>query len=211
LCAAKYIGTQVYYSLWHFADQFNRLVFFPLLDVLSFPDLALDWFTSTTPEERMAIAVSTPFPIDDVVIGGIAALGKLPKTARMLAKYYNAIEYVPSKYRAIVSSAFEGEIKAITLKDDLIVYRYWGGKSTETGSAWFSTKQYVTPGNARRYLALPEGNTAENVTAFRIPSGTTILEGKVSSKTGEVGFGSYATGKGTQIYLPNPTLATPIR
>ncbi len=116
-----------------------------------------------------------------------------------------------SKYRAAVSRAFRGESRAISLTEDLVVYRYWGNKAPETGSPWFSAKQYAKPGNARRYLALPEGNTAQNVTEFRIPADTTVLRGKVASQAGEVGFGSYATGGGVQIYLPDPSVAIPMR
>jgi hypothetical protein len=60
-------------------------------------------------------------------------------------------------------------------------------------------------------LALPEGNTAENVTAFKIPAGNSILRGKAASKVGEEGFGRYAVGKGEQIYLPDPSSAIPLR
>jgi hypothetical protein len=93
------------------------------------------------------------------------------------------------------------------LQEDLIVYRRWGGKAAETGSPWYSTAPYERPGNARRYLALPEGNTAESLTAFRIPMGTTILRGRTASMAGEPGFGAMAVGGGQQIYLADPRRA----
>jgi hypothetical protein len=93
------------------------------------------------------------------------------------------------------------------LQEDLIAYRRWGGKASETGSPWYSAAMYRRPGNARRYLALPEGNTAENLTVFRIPKAATILRGKAASMAGEPGFGAKAVGGGQQIYLPDPRKA----
>jgi hypothetical protein len=122
-----------------------------------------------------------------------------------------ALAAVPARYRAAVTRSFRGEAVAETLTKDLIVYRHWGGKALETGSPWFSPKPYVRAGNAQRFLALPEGNAAHNVTAFRIPAGTTILRGKVAPQAGEIGFGGHAVGGGEQIYLPDPSVAVPIR
>jgi hypothetical protein len=115
----------------------------------------------------------------------------------------DALDVIPEKYRAAVRRAFEGTPIAETIQEDRIVYRRWGGKAAETGSPWYSTAPYERPGNARRYLALPEGNTAENLTAFKIPKGTTILRGKAASMAGEPGFGAKAVGGGQQIYLPD--------
>jgi hypothetical protein len=119
----------------------------------------------------------------------------------------SALDVIPEKYQAAVRRAFEGTPIAETLQVDLIVYRRWGGKAAETGSPWCSMTPYERPGNARRYLALPEGNSAENLTAFRIPMGTTILRGKAASMAGEPGFGAKAVGGGQQIYLLDPRRA----
>jgi RHS repeat-associated protein len=129
----------------------------------------------------------------------------------VIARGDAALEFVPSRYRAEVARSFRGEPVAETLAEDLVVFRRWGGRASETGSPWFSPQPYARPGNARRYLALPEANTAENLTAFKIPAGTTILRGKVGSRAGEVRFGSNAVGGGVQIYLPDPSAAVPIR
>ena len=125
-------------------------------------------------------------------------------------KSSDALENVPEKYRIQVSRAFQGKIKAKTYPNDRIVYRHWGGKSAETGSPWYSPKKYI-PSIARSKLSLPSGNTAENITAFKIPAGSTILEGKAASMVDEVGFGNYAIGGGKQIYLPDPNVAIPIK
>lgn len=116
-------------------------------------------------------------------------------------------EIIPEKYRGTVQRAFKGTPAAKTLEEDWIVYRHWGGKAAETGSPWYSTRRYNRAGNAQRYLALPQGNTAEKVTAFRIAKGTTILRGKAASMAGLPGFGANAIGGGEQIYLPDPNKA----
>ncbi len=113
------------------------------------------------------------------------------------------LEVVPEKHRGAVGRAFEGSPIAETLQEDLIVYRRWGGKASETGSPWYCTTRYRRPGNARRDPALPGGNTAGNLTVFRIPKGTTILRGKAASMAGEPGFGAEAVGGGQQVYLPD--------
>ncbi len=142
-----------------------------------------------------------------------AALMRVVNQGEEMAVAANAVaprsplEVVPEKYRGAVGRAFEGTPIAETLQEDLIAYRRWGGKASETGSPWYSTTRYQRPGNARRDLALPEGNNAENLTVFQIPKGTTILRGKAASLAGEPGFGTNAVGGGQQIFLPDPRKA----
>ncbi|MFN7987714.1 MAG: hypothetical protein U0529_09595 [Thermoanaerobaculia bacterium] len=109
--------------------------------------------------------------------------------------------------RKLVAHAFSGVIEAIELEEDLTVYRHWGGKSAKTPAPWLSPKKYPSAAAARRGLALPDGNTADNVDSFVIPKGTIILLGRAASQVGQDGFGSYATGGDEQIYLPDPTAA----
>ena len=123
----------------------------------------------------------------------------------------NALDIVPTKYRGAVSRSFRGEPELIELSKPIIVFRHWGGKASEIGSPWFSPKPYTNPGNAQRYLALPNGNTAQKLTRFEIPAGTKILRGKVASQAGEIGFGENVVGGGIQIYIPDPSVAVPIQ
>lgn len=117
-----------------------------------------------------------------------------------------ALELVDPQVRQAVADAFDGEPEALPLTADLVVYWYWGGKSKETGSSWYSARQFASAEEARRLLALPEGNTAENVTRFKIPAGVTVLRGKCASRKGNPGFGDYAEGGGEQIYVPDPAV-----
>lgn len=140
---------------------------------------------------------SVPEVIEALDTGSVAALTML-----------DALEYVPVAYRTQVFRAFQnGTMEAETLIQELIVYRHWGDGALETGSPWFSTTVYSAE-EARKLLALPEVNSAVNVTEFKIKAGTTILKGKVSSMVGEEYFGNYAVGGGTQIYTPIISNAT---
>jgi len=119
---------------------------------------------------------------------------------------------VPSKYHETVEGAFKGTPNVVELNSDLVVYRRFGGTSVAEGSPWFSPIPYTYPGNARRYLALTNGNTAKELAEFKILKGTKILVGPAESKaTGSSLFGPYATGGGTQIYLPDPSWAERIK
>jgi hypothetical protein len=51
------------------------------------------------------------------------------------------------------------------------------------------------PLDARQYLALPAGNTAEKVVTIRVPAGTIIYDGQAAGVRGMVGGGN-------QIYIP---------
>ncbi|MEI2692539.1 MAG: RHS repeat-associated core domain-containing protein [Anaerolineae bacterium] len=135
-----------------------------------------------------------------ITSGGMRALGGA--IGRLPGSW---LDYVPARYRSSVADAFAGAPVASVTTTDMIVYRQWGGGADETGSPWFSPKPYTRPGNAQRYLALPEYNSAQNVSVFRIPAGTTIVYGKVASQAGQVNFGSNAVGGGAQVYLPNPS------
>jgi hypothetical protein len=42
---------------------------------------------------------------------------------------------------------------------------------------------------------------------FRIPAGSSILEGQAASRIGINGFGSYAVGGGQQTYILDPNVA----
>ncbi len=107
-------------------------------------------------------------------------------------------DFVPREFQENIAKAFVGEPKIVRLTKDLKVYRYWGGEAREKGF-WYTPKRYRFPGRARRYLALPPTNTAENVSEFVIPKGTIILRGRVAPMFGQ-------PGGGIQIYVPDPSL-----
>jgi hypothetical protein len=116
------------------------------------------------------------------------------------------LSYVPPKYRRGVQEAFEGAPVAIRLDRPLAVYRHWCAGVGERGH-WFALRPYSRKGNARKYLSLPKGNTAEFITEFTIPAGTVILLGKVRAKVNDLlEYGEYAIGGGLQVYLPDHTI-----
>jgi len=80
-----------------------------------------------------------------------------PEDAETLQEVADSIvrwlDVVPPRYRASVAEAFDGTPEVVTLTEDLIVYRHWGGDAPEIGSPWFSPEPYMNPEDARRYLA----------------------------------------------------------
>ena len=113
---------------------------------------------------------------------------------------------VEEPYRDQVARSFASDAQKIVLDRDLHVYRYWGGGSGESGF-YFAKKMYTDRDVAKRMLALPERNTALNVTQYKIPRGTTVIYGTTASMVGEDGFGMEATGGAEQYFLPNPVVA----
>jgi hypothetical protein len=111
-------------------------------------------------------------------------------------------EYVPNKYYNDVVGAFNGDATAVKLTDDIIVYRYWGEGSQETGN-WVTLYSDLTPEQARSLLALPKENSATNLTQFVIKKDTVIIVGETAEKTTANWAGSYAIGGGLQIYVPD--------
>ena len=108
---------------------------------------------------------------------------------------------IPASRIGEVKNAFTGTPTLKFATEDMIFYRRWGGYAEES-SNWLSPTNYTKAGNAKRYLALPNNNTAENLTVFKIKKGTPYIEGKVANQVSDVKkFGEYAVGGGNQIYL----------
>ncbi len=117
----------------------------------------------------------------------------------------NWLDSVPAAYQASVAQSYAGSPSLKTWGDARVIFRHWGGTAKESGSHWYSPSPYVRPGNARRFLALPSGNTAQNVSAFLVPAGTPVVTGIAAGKAADPLFGSYAKGGGAQIYVPDPS------
>ena len=163
-------------------------------------------------------------PTGDIVyVGGLAVFGTAETVTtyggQLLDMFNSALtlmtnihnntvvnHIVPAEYdKTQVENSFSGWISQKTLSESMVVYQYTTMGST--GSPYFTTNGNLTPDEARQLLALPDSNTAVTVTQYIIPEGTTVLEGNASSMVGEDGFGDYATGGGTQIYLADPSVA----
>ena len=113
------------------------------------------------------------------------------------------IDYVPKRFAGQVEKAFQGNPLALKLTEELTVYRYWGGNSLEAGSPWYSLDSFMTPDVARETLALPDGNSAINISKFILPKDTVIVLGEASPQLDNGLFGAYAEGGGIQIYVPD--------
>ena len=102
-------------------------------------------------------------------------------------------------------SGFDGDPTAITLKENISVYRYWSDISGERGR-WATLDPNLSPEQARALLALPNDNYASSVTQFIIPEGTTVLVGKVAEQTSAEWSGAYALGGGIQVFIPDKSV-----
>ena len=94
-----------------------------------------------------------------------------------------------------MKSAFTSDAKVTTLPQDKVVYRYHGGESSGK-SYWYTPNKTANPAAD---LALPPGNSYQQVDKVVIPKGTTIMEGTVAPNFGQ-------PGGGTQIYVPDPSV-----
>ena len=96
---------------------------------------------------------------------------------------------------------FKGDVLQIKLKEPMIVHRRSGGGSADK-APWFSAKKYRSAAIARRFLSLPNNNSASKRNTFELPAGSTIFIGKAAPQTKKQWAGRYATGGGIQIYAP---------
>lgn len=104
-------------------------------------------------------------------------------------------EGLPSeKIREAILSFQPGTLKTRTLLTDEYAIRLFGGKSGPISP-------YLGPtfpgGDARSLLAPTPGNTLQKIKQWRIPTGTTILEGRIAGANKQF-------GGGYQIFVPHP-------
>lgn len=101
---------------------------------------------------------------------------------------------VPEKIREVIQSFQPGTLNTRTLTTDEFGIRFYGGQANPISP-------YLGPtfpnGNARELLAPWTENTLQYIQQWKIPSGTTILEGRTAPAFGQ-------PGGGNQIYVPNP-------
>ncbi|MDR1954087.1 MAG: DNRLRE domain-containing protein [Clostridiales Family XIII bacterium] len=115
------------------------------------------------------------------------------KEAKSSSQFIN--ENVHPSFRRNVSEAFEDDVMVSVLEDDKIAYRYYGGDSNEK-SYWYTPNMTSNP---VADLALPIGNSYDNVEKVIIPKGTEILEGTVAPNFGQ-------KGGAIQYYVPDPSV-----
>jgi hypothetical protein len=106
-------------------------------------------------------------------------------------KYINAAE------------TFTGEVELIELTEDLIVFRHTSDVVEEVTSPYYAAKAYAYSENARKFLALPDTNSAKQLSAYLVPEGTIIVVGKVADQSMDLDFfHRKAIGGGVQVYVP---------
>jgi len=127
--------------------------------------------------------------------GGEGGGGYGPPPPGVFRSWYGGDGPLP----AGISGLFRGgTYTELTLGEDTLLYRVYGGSAEELG-AWWSRTQPVGPLQSQIDLGLEQswGNTAQYVTTMKVPAGTTIYEGTAASQNG------WLTGGGSQVYVPN--------
>jgi RHS repeat-associated protein len=114
-------------------------------------------------------------------------IGKQAITAR-----FNATLKGPLP-QSVVKDFTGGSYSQVTLGEDVILYRSYGGTSPKT-SNWWTTTRPTGPLQSQMDSSLPPGNTATNVVKIRVPAGTVIYEGGTEAQFGRLGGGD-------QIYI----------
>lgn len=107
------------------------------------------------------------------------AAGQLTLTSKLYFVYHTTTLYGPSStpqfpdLPAKTTETCTGTPAATILTQPLRLYRWYGGDSGRLGPFWTRT-DYTSASDARRYLALPSGNTATSRVIIQVPKGTTI-------------------------------------
>jgi RHS repeat-associated protein len=129
----------------------------------------------------------------------LGGLGSVTTMAQQAINVSDPMNYIPAADAEDVSGAF-ADMQVGYANEDITAYRYISPSSNPAGH-WLSPNPSLTPDQARATLALPNGNTATQVTQFVIPKGTNYIYGSVAGQTGTLWAGSYAVGGGPQIYI----------
>lgn len=101
----------------------------------------------------------------------------------------------------VVGSFRSGSYSQLTLADDTMLYRVYGGDAGQLSPYWTRTKP-SGPLQSQLDSALNPawGNTATDVAAIRVPAGTTIFEGAAAGQP--LAGGGSLLGGGNQVYIP---------
>ncbi len=107
------------------------------------------------------------------------AAGQLRLTSKLYFVYHATTLYGPGSVPQIpelsakTAETCTGKPYATILSQPLRLYRLYGGDSGKLGQFWSRTN-YASTSDARRYLALPAGNTATSRVIIVVPKGETI-------------------------------------
>lgn len=90
----------------------------------------------------------------------------------------------------------------VSPRDGVLVYRAWGGGSTESGSGFFSLEKPASVLDAElRFNIADWGNAVHFVSTFRIKPGFRYFSGPVAHGAGDL------SRPGTQVFVEAPFIA----
>jgi hypothetical protein len=133
---------------------------------------------------------------DALLVAAMAMEGMPPMAMAAEAADVSAVATVASDAAPLaqkIASTFEGgDYVAMTLQEDLTVYRGYGGPDAGPIGRWFGTVKPTTAAEAETmYNVRMYGNQLTDVSTVQIPKGTTVYYWRV------------AGGTGFQLFLPN--------
>jgi RHS repeat-associated protein len=130
-----------------------------------------------------------------------SGLGSVAAMAQQAISVSDPLSYIPQDYAENVSDAF-ADWHVGYAQENVSAYRYTSPYNSPEGH-WLTFDPSFTPDQARATLALPNSNIATRVTQFVIPKGTNFIYGTATGQTNTTWAGSYAIGRGQQIYVPS--------
>jgi RHS repeat-associated protein len=130
-----------------------------------------------------------------------AGLGSIVGLAQQAISVADPMNYIPAADAEDVSVAF-ADMHVGYADENVTAYRYTSPSSNPPGH-WLSPDPNLTPDQARATLALPNANTAKQVTKYIIPKTNNYIYGSAAGQTGASWAGPYAVGGGPQIYIPD--------
>ena len=174
-------------------------------NILAFPDRILDLITPTTADSRMAWAASFPGVGEDILLGGIGMLGKMPRLA------------TKSRLPAIIPEAINAPIQFTNKGDVFVRYATRADDFKITSGNGISPGTFATTANdtaniragfdATKRYALPSDKPAIYPFEIRPPAGTPVQIGRVAPAYGKSGGGAevifpYGVSNGSVTSLP---------
>jgi RHS repeat-associated protein len=134
------------------------------------PDQILNWATGTDEYDRTNIALTTPIPLDDVVVGG---LGMMSRTGNALRQAGRLDNFAP-----IRTPNEAGVVREFVTEADQTFYRVFSGDATQ--GKFLTAVPPRSSAYAQEALALPRANTADLIQEVTVPAGTTLRRSRAA-------------------------------
>ncbi len=164
-----------------------------------------NWQTSKDGNQELATRVND-IPASGLGEEKVLAAGKVDDPA-VLAQVERATGYSEVEARSLLRSwdtTGDKIVQVLELTGDVYVTRYTSALPADQLGRWYMLSEMDTvlsPGEARKELALPLSNPAVDCTLYRLKAGAVVIYGICSDMSGQPGFGPDSLGGGAQVYV----------